>query len=290
VLIYLLFWANREAEFAAVIAALVVAGIGIAFGYKGLRMKLRVLMHALVATGLASLDILIIAAAAGFIGGMLQATGFGFALTLLLVKIGAGNLVALLVIAAILCIVLGMGMPTIGVYVLLSVLVAPSLVEVGFTPLASHMFILYLGMMSMITPPVAIGAFFAASLAGAPPMRTGFAAMRLGWTAYIVPFLFMFSPALLLQDSSMTGTVRAIATAIIGVWLISAGMVGYLAGPMVRWLRIAFVLSGFCLLVPDQIAAWAFWTDMTGAIVGVLVVACQVLLRSGQSRMPEGGR
>jgi TRAP transporter 4TM/12TM fusion protein len=285
VLIYLLFWANREAEFAAVIAALVVAGIGIAFGYKGLRMKLRVLIHALVATGLASLDILIIAAAAGFIGGMLQATGFGFALTLLLVKIGAGNLVALLVIAAILCIVLGMGMPTIGVYVLLSVLVAPSLVEVGFTPLASHMFILYLGMMSMITPPVAIGAFFAASLAGAPPMRTGFAAMRLGWTAYIVPFLFMFSPALLLQDSSMTGTVRAIATAIIGVWLISAGMVGYLAGPMVRWLRIAFVLSGFCLLVPDQIAAWAFWTDMTGAIVGVLVVACQVLLRPGQSRM-----
>ncbi|OGA57169.1 MAG: C4-dicarboxylate ABC transporter permease [Betaproteobacteria bacterium RIFCSPLOWO2_12_FULL_67_28] len=286
VLIYLLFWENREAEFAALIAALAVAGIGIVLGYKGLHMKFRVLIHALTATGLASLDILIIAAAAGFIGGILQATGFGFALTLLLVKIGAGNLVALLIIAAILCIVLGMGMPTIGVYVLLSVLVAPSLVEVGFSPLASHMFILYLGMMSMITPPVAIGAFFAASLAGAPPMRTGFVAMRLGWTAYIVPFLFMFSPALLLQGGSTTETVVAIATAIIGVWLISAGMVGYLAGPMVLWLRIGFVLSGICLLIPDQIADWAFWTDMTGAIAGGLMVACQVLLRPGKSPAP----
>ena len=286
VLIYLLFWENREAEFAALIAALVVAGVGMAFGYKGLRMKFRVLIDALTATGLASLDILIISAAAGFIGGILQATGFGFALTLLLVKIGAGNLVALLIIAAILCIVLGMGMPTIGVYVLLSVLVAPSLVEVGFSPLASHMFILYLGMMSMITPPVAIGAFFAASLAGAPPMRTGFVAMRLGWTAYIVPFLFMFSPALLLQSGSTTETAVAIATAIIGVWLISTGMVGYLAGQMVRWLRVGFVLSGIGLLIPDQIAYWAVWTDMAGAIAGSLVVACQLLLRPGRSRAP----
>ncbi len=286
VLIYLLFWGNREAEFAALMAALVVAAIGIVIGYKGLRMNFRALLNALVATGLASLDILIIAAAAGFIAGILQATGFGFALTMLLVKIGAGNLVALLIIAAILCIVLGMGMPTIGVYVLLSVLVAPSLVEVGFTPLASHMFILYLGMMSMITPPVAIGAFFAASLAGAPPMRTGFVAMRLGWTAYIVPFLFMFSPALLLQSNSASETVITIAAAIIGVWLISAGTIGYLAGPIVAWLRVGFVLSGIALLLPDQIAHWAAWTDMSGAIAAVLMVACQVFLRPGRSRAP----
>ena len=110
--------------------------------------------------------------------------------------------------------------------------------------------------------------------------------MRLGWTAYIVPFLFMFSPALLLQSGSTIETVVAIATAIIGVWLISAGMVGYLAGPMVLWLRIGFVLSGICLLIPDQIADWAFWTDMTGAIAGGLMVACQVLLRPGKSRAP----
>jgi TRAP transporter 4TM/12TM fusion protein len=278
-LIYLLFWANKESEFAALAASLVAAAIGMIFGYKGRRMDFRALLDALIATGIASLDILIISAAAGFIAGILQATGFGFALTLLLVKVGAGNIILFLAIAALLCIVLGMGMPTIGVYVLLSVLMAPSLVELGFTPLASHMFILYLGMMSMVTPPVAIAGYFAASLAGAPPMRTCFIAMRLGWTAYIVPFLFMFAPALLLQSPSVTQTVIAVTTAVIGVWLISAGMIGYLFGPLGPWLRAGLGVAGACLLVPDQIAWWAFWTDTAGAIGGATLVAWHVFQR-----------
>lgn len=283
VLIYLLFWANREAEFAALCASLAVAVIGLIFGYKGHHMTSRALIDALIRTGLASLDILMIAAAAGFIVGILQATGLGFALTLLLVKIGGGNLILLLIIAALLCIVLGMGMPTIGVYVLLAVLVAPSLVELGFLPLAAHMFILYLGMMSMVTPPVAIGAFFAASLAGAEPMRTGFTAMRFGWTAYIVPFLFMFSPSLLLQGTSVIETVIAVVTAIIGVWLISAGMIGYLFRPMPPWLRPGFVAAGTCLLIPDQVGAWAAWTDTFGAILGGLLFAYELMLRGRPS-------
>jgi TRAP transporter 4TM/12TM fusion protein len=279
VLIYLLFWANKESEFAALVASLVAAAIGLVFGYKGRRMSFRALLDALIATGISSLDILIISAAAGFIGGILQATGFGFALTLLLVKVGAGNVILFLVIAALLCIVLGMGMPTIGVYVLLSVLMAPSLVELGFTPLASHMFILYLGMMSMVTPPVAIAGYFAASLANAPAMRTCFIAMRLGWTAYIVPFLFMFSPALLLQSPSATETVVAICTAVVGVSLISAGMTGYLFAPLAAWLRAGFVMAGSLLFIPDQIAAWAFWTDTAGAIGGAALVAWHVFQR-----------
>jgi TRAP transporter 4TM/12TM fusion protein len=279
VLVYLLFWASREAEFAALCGSLAVAVIGMALGYRGHRMSARALLDALIGTGLASLDILMIAAAAGLITGILQATGLGFALTLLLVKVGGGNLVLVLVVAALLCIVLGMGMPTIGVYVLLAVLVAPSLVELGFPPLAAHMFILYLGMMSMVTPPVAIGAFFAASLAGAQPMRTGFTAMRFGWTAYIVPFLFMFSPSLLLQGTSVTETLVAVATAVAGVWLGSIGMVGYLFRPISPWLRPGFVAAGVCLLVPDQIGAWAAWTDAFGAALGGLLVAYELLIR-----------
>jgi TRAP-type uncharacterized transport system fused permease subunit len=236
-------------------------------------------IEALVATGVASLDILVVAAAAGLITGVLQATGLGFALTLLLVKIGGGHLALVLVIAALLCIVLGMGMPTIGVYVLLAVLVAPSLVELGFPPLATHMFILYLGMMSMVTPPVAIGAYFAASLAGAEPMRTGFTAMRFGWTAYIVPFLFMFSPSLLLQGPSVIETLVAVVTAMAGVWLVSIGMVGYLFRPISRWLRPVFVVAGTCLLIPAGIAAWAAWTDAFGALLGGLLVARELTRR-----------
>jgi TRAP transporter 4TM/12TM fusion protein len=282
VLIYLLFWANREAEFAALIASLVVAAIGIMFGYKGQRMNFRALFDALVQTGIASLDILMIAAAAGFITGILQATGLGFALTLLLVKLGGGNLIVLLVIAAMLCIVLGMGMPTIGVYVLLAVLIAPALIELGFSPLASHMFILYLGMMSMITPPVAIGAFFAASLAGAEPMRTGFTAMRFGWTAYIVPFLFIFSPALLLQGDDLVATMIAVATAIAGVWLVSIGMTGYLFRAIPVALRFGFIVAGVGLLLPDQISAYTAGSDILGAIGGALLIGYEVMLRRRQ--------
>jgi TRAP transporter 4TM/12TM fusion protein len=290
VLIYLLFWANREAEFAALIASLVVAAIGLFIGYQRRRMSVRALWDALVQTGIASLDILMIAAAAGFITGILQATGLSFALTLLLVKLGGSNLVLLLVIAALLCIVLGMGMPTIGVYVLLAVLVAPSLVELGFSKLSSHMFILYLGMMSMVTPPVAIGAYFAASLAGADPLRTCFIAMRFGWTAYIVPFLFMFSPALLILESpSASETAIAIVSAIAGVWLISIGMVGYLFRPLPLWLRPAFFISGICLMIPDQIAWWAAGTDVAGAIIGALLIGYEFVLRRRQTAAATAG-
>jgi TRAP-type uncharacterized transport system fused permease subunit len=134
-------------------------------------------------------------------------------------------------------------------------------------------------MMSMVTPPVAIGAYFAASLAGAEPMRTCFIAMRFGWTAYIVPFLFMFSPALLLQSSNMAETAIAVATAVAGVWLISVGMVGYLFRLMPWWLRAGFILAGICLLIPDQIAWWARGTDLFGALLGIALVGYEFLQR-----------
>jgi TRAP-type uncharacterized transport system fused permease subunit len=160
------------------------------------------------------------------------------------------------------------------------VLVAPSLVELGFSKLAAHMFILYLGMMSMVTPPVAIGAYFAASLAGADPIRTCLIAMRFGWTAYIVPFLFMFSPALLILESPSTGeTLMAIITAIAGVWLISIGMVGYLFRSLPSLLRGVFLVAGACMLIPDQIAWWAAGTDLAGMVMGILVVGYEFVMR-----------
>ncbi|HEX7007916.1 MAG TPA: TRAP transporter fused permease subunit [Alphaproteobacteria bacterium] len=267
VLVYALFELNLEPEVAALYASGTTLVVGL-IGYRGERIKLRQLWDSLVQTGQGALEIMMIAAAAGFVMGILQTTGLGFALTLLLVEIGGSNLVVLLIIAALMCIVLGMGMPTIGVYVLLAVLIAPSLIEVGFTPLASHMFILYLGMMSMVTPPVAIAAFFAASLAGSEPMRTGFTAMRFGWTAYIVPFLFIFSPTLLLQDPSIINTAIAIVTAVVGVWLVSAGMIGFLFRNLPIPSRVGLVVGGLCLIIPDQIGTWAAWTNVAGVVIG----------------------
>jgi TRAP-type uncharacterized transport system fused permease subunit len=107
-----------------------------------------------------------------------------------------------------------------------------------------------MGMMSMITPPIAIGAFFAASIAQASPMKTAFTAMRLGWTAYIVPFLFVSSPALLLIGDGIDIAV-AVVSALIGVWAVSVGVVGYLGHRRSPGVRIAFVLGGILFLIPD---------------------------------------
>jgi TRAP transporter 4TM/12TM fusion protein len=276
-LIVALFTFNREAEEAALYAAATVLVLGVAIGYMGRRMPLRMLWRAIVETGNATLDIVMISAAAGFIIGILQITGLGFALTLFLVKLGGNSVIALLVIAAALCIVLGMGMPTLAVYVILAALVAPSLVDFGITPLAAHMFILYLGMMSFVTPPVAIGAYFAASMARADALSTGFTAMRFGWTAYIVPFLFVFSPSLLLRSKSAPETVIAFVTAVAGIWLVSAGMIGHVVRRLTIPLRIAFVAAGLALLVPHEIARWALWGNIAGAPVGAALVARELL-------------
>jgi TRAP-type uncharacterized transport system fused permease subunit len=228
-----------------------------------------------------------ISAAAGFIMGILQLTGLSFALTLYLVDLGAGNVYLLLVIAAVLCIVLGMGMPTLGVYVLLAVLIVPALVETGIPPLAAHMFIIYLGMMSFVTPPVAIAAFFAANLAKADPFKTGWAAMRFSWTAYIVPFLFVFSPSLLLQSGSWTETALSISTAMLGVWFVSAGMIGYALGRLSAQLRVAFVIGGGLLMIPIEMFSIAGYLNVAGLALCVAALAANYFGRKAAATHHE---
>lgn len=283
VLIYALFWLNREAETAALYACGVVIAIGLALGYGADRLTPGKIWDCVVETGISSAQILMIAAAAGFIMGVLQLTGLGFALTMLLVKIGANQLLLLLIVAALLCIVLGMGMPTLGVYVLLAVLIAPALVEAGVMPIAAHMFILYLGMMSFVTPPVAIGAFFAANLAGGTPMRTAWYAMRFSWTAYIIPFLFVFEPALLMQDTTVAKLGLAVVTAIAGIWLISAGLVGYSLCRMGLLGRVVACVAGAGLLMPPTLSDWSLPANIGGAVLAAALLAAE-WMRRGQAR------
>lgn len=245
-----LFFFNMRPETAALWGALGAMIVGVLRGYNGKRMGWQDIRGALAETGHSIVDIIMIGAAAGFIIGILNITGLGFGLTYFLVELGQGNLFLLLLISALVCIVLGMGMPTVGVYLLLAVLVAPSLVQVGVEPIAAHLFIFYMGMMSMITPPIAIGAFFAASIAGADPMKTAFTSMRLGWTAYIVPFLFVTTPALLLIGD--TGEIiLAISTTLLGVWAVSVGFVGFFKHRLTLLSRAGYMLSGALFMLPD---------------------------------------
>ncbi len=276
VLVYALFTLNVEAETAALYACGAVIVIAWVFGYKGKRMHWREVFDALVTTGLGILDVMMIVAAAGFILGVLNISGIGFLLTVSLVSLGQNSLPLLLIIAGILCIFLGMGMPTIGIYILVAVVFAPSLIKLGVDPMAAHLFVFYFGMMSLVTPPVAIAAFFAANIGGAEPMKTGWAATRLGWTAYIVPFLFIYSPSLLLKGNPFQ-VALAVATAVGGVWLVSVAIVGYFTRPLSWTFRAGFAVSGFLLMIPAGVAWWGPYTDVVGLALAVLAVSREVI-------------
>ncbi len=243
VLIYALFFLNSPPETAALFGAGSIVVLGMLFKYKGKNLTVPTLIMCLRRTGEMSVDILVIGATAGMIIGILDATGLSFGLTFLLVQIGEGNLFLLLGLTAIICIILGMGMPTTAIYFLLAVLATPPLVKLGVEPLAAHLFVLYFGLMSMITPPVALAAFTAAKLAETGPMGTAVAACRFGWPAFIVPFLFVVAPNLIMIGEPID-IVIVFVTAIAGIWFASAGMTGFFTMKLSMVQRIAYIVGG----------------------------------------------
>ena len=278
VLIYGLFGANLRPEEAALYSVVTLLLCAMVFGYEGKRAGPMLIVKALEETGRSCIELLLIVAVAGLVIGLLNISGLGFALTYTLVEIGGGNLAVLLILGALICIVLGMGMPTLGVYVLVAALVAPSLVELGVNKMAAHLFVLYFGMMSMITPPVAIAAFAAASLTRADPMRTGLAAVRFGWVAYVIPFLFVMSPGLLMAGG-VAGILIALITVSIGVWLGSVGLIGYFVRPLSWLLRAVFMVSGLCAMLPAEAFAAGMSLKLAGIAMGAVVVATELTKR-----------
>ena len=249
VLIFALFSLNLRAELSALYAAVAVIAGGAALGYSGQRLNLRGFWDAIVGTGMAVRDLVMIVAAAGIVIGVMNKTGLATALTLTLVQLAGGEVIPLLLIAAVTGVILGMGMPTVGVYILLATLVAPSLIELGIAPIAAHLYVLYFGLMSMITPPIAIAAFAAASIARAEPMRTGFMAVRYGWAAYAMPFVFVASPELLLIGEP-SAIALVLATTFAGVWLVSVAVAGYFGDVLAAPWRIGLLVAGVALLLP----------------------------------------
>jgi TRAP-type uncharacterized transport system fused permease subunit len=279
VLLYGLFVAHYQPEKAVLwaIAAVVIAAL--VFGFEGKRPGVRQLFDALRETGHGSVDLILICGAAGIVIGVLSISGLGYQLTLGLVQVGHGHLFLLLLLSAIVCIILGMGLPTVGVYVLLATLVAPSLIEVGVKPIAAHLYVMYFGMMSMITPPIAIAAFAAASLADADAMRTGFAATRFGWTAFIVPVLFVYSPSLLLIGDTVS-VIIAFVTAVFGVGLISCASVGYFQRPLGLPMRLWFAATGLAALIPAEAFHGGTLLDIVGVIGGLAAIAYEYVSMS----------
>lgn len=167
------------------------------------------------------LPLIMIAGGAGVVIGVLNSTGLAFQLALILAHVGAeAGLLVMLLLTAFVCIILGMGMPTAAVYIVVSIVLAPALVKMGVVPIAAHMFLFYFGLLSMLTPPVAVASYVAAGLAGSNMWSTGLIGVQLAAAAYLLPFLWVFNPALLFEGSWQAVTY-VLVTAVAACWLMS---------------------------------------------------------------------
>ena len=176
--------------------------------------------------GSSMLPLLMIAGGAGVVIGVMNITGLGFSLSLVLSQIGENSgIFVMLLLTAVISIVLGMGMPTTAIYVVLSVVLAPALVNMGLTPMAAHLFIFYFGLLSFLTPPVAVASYVAAGLAGSGMWETSWEGVKLALIAYVLPFLWAFNPALIM-DGSPLEIGYAISTALLAAFLIAQGLQG----------------------------------------------------------------
>ncbi|MGX1308190.1 TRAP transporter 4TM/12TM fusion protein [Amorphus suaedae] len=222
-------------------------------------------------------NLVAILAAVGMIVGALSMTGVAATLVNDLLRVAGGSQIMLLVMGAITGLILGVGMTSTAAYIFLAILLAPALVQVGLNPMAVHMFIFYWGMLSFITPPVALGAFAAASIAKTPPMATGFEAMRLGSVIYFIPFFFAFQPALVLQGP-LTDTIIAFGLALVGISLFACTIQGFVPGIGVlfadRWfgrpLRAVLFAGAILIALPATIVPG--WSDLDLVLLAAVFV------------------
>ena len=273
VLLAAIFQFRIRAEMAAIwaIVAMIVLGLGSSFfGPEERRLSPRRLLSAIVETGRATCDIMLVTAAAGMIIGLLTTTGLGFALSLYLLDFGSGNLFALLVVTGCVGVVLGMGLPTTGVYLLMASLAAPALVQLGIAPMQAHMFVFYYGMLSMITPPIAMASFAAASIAQSSQLRTSFEGFRFGWIAYLLPFLFIYKPGLLMIGGWLDIAYVFVSSAVALV-LVTGGIVGYVHRPLGMPVRMVWTVLGLAMIAPlDQFGSFAF--ELAVSALGLALV------------------
>lgn len=224
---------------------------------------------ALEAGGKSTITVAAACGVAGIISGSITMTGLANELINGIIAVSNNHLIIALFLTMICCIVLGMGVPTTANYCIMAATCAPILIRMGVPALAAHFFVFYFGIVADITPPVALAAYAGSAIAKANPMKTAFNASRLAIAVFIVPYVFCFSPALLMIDTNPVEVIRIVITAFIGIFGVAAGLEGYLKTKMNAIQRIVFVVSGLMLIIPSWI------TDVVGIVLIVLVTVWQ---------------
>ncbi|MBR4578314.1 MAG: TRAP transporter permease [Oscillospiraceae bacterium] len=233
------------------------------------RMSIRDICDAFVAGAKSTVSVAMACACVGIIVGVCGMTGFALNVAHAIISIGQQSLMLTLLFTMVTCMILGMGLPSIPSYLITATIAAPALVELGQPEIAAHMFCFYFAMFANLTPPVALAAFAAAGLSGGSPMRTGWQAVRLALAGFIIPFMFVYNPALLLENVSFLTGIQVVITACLGVVLIAAAVEGYLYGRMNIVLRVIAGVGAF-LLIDSRLI-----TDIVGIACLAVIIAAQ---------------
>ena len=254
-----------RAALVAIILSIVVSSLK-----KSTRMSPAEIVHGLETGARNVLGVLVACAAAGIIIGVVTKTGVGLKLASALLDLSGGLILPSMFLTMITAIILGMGVPTTANYVITSTIAAPALIQMGVPILAAHMFVFYFGIIADVTPPVALAAYAGSGISGGNALRTGINASKLAIAAFIIPYMFVLSPELLLLDGVTLGLGISLLTAIVGMVALSSSLIGYLAAPLVNWQRVILGAGGLMMIKPGIV------TDIAGVAIFAAILFLQL--------------
>jgi TRAP transporter 4TM/12TM fusion protein len=240
--------------------------------------------QALIDSGKTCAILMVIVAAIGFVIGVINMTGIGLMFAERVLSVASSSLGLALFFVMLACLVMGMGVPTGAAYLMIAIVLGPVLHRLGLSLMAAHLFVVYFGVLSVVTPPVALAAFAAAPIAEANPMETGFEATRLSIAGFIIPYLFVYHPDLLLVvgDLSVVGLIWTLFIFAIATWGIATGLGGWEWMKLSIWQRVIRLFSAVLFIVPGKPSA---------ALGGLLLAGCLVLnwraIRKRQSKLTK---
>ncbi len=271
----------------------ILALLALSFVNRETRMSPADLLAAFESGVRATVPVTVACACAGLLIGSVFASGFGLKFTQSVIELSGGNLPLLLAMTAVAAILLGMGMTTTAVYITVAALIVPSLEKIGVSPIAAHMFAFYFGVVSTITPPVALASFAGAAIARTPPMATAVESTRIGIAKYLVPFVFIYNPALLFEGPGWRIALSAVLT-LAGLWVLSVALEGWLNGRVGPVLRAVLFIAAGAILVPIDATVLGVsglaWTVAGFAVTGALVLTRRAARASAGAGASEAAR
>ena len=263
-------------QFSATVAIFITVAVGLL--NKDDRITPKKILDALEAGGKGTITVAVACAMAGLVAGCITSTGLASKLITLIVNISGGRAIIALFLTMICCIILGMGVPTTANYCIMAATCAPILMspQIGIPRVCAHFFVFYFGIVADITPPVALAAYAGSAIAKAPPMKTAFNATRLAIAAFLVPYIFAFSPQMLFEFAEGTSglmmvvsTVQLVVTALLGLFLVAAALNGFWMAKIPMVVRLIMIAGGLCMMIPGTL------TDIIGVVVFVAALVFQ---------------